>query len=133
MDFPSVNCSINAHCIIHPSEDPKKVQEAVSNILIEPELEVEKNSITGQSENLSSLEKIYDTIHSRKTQRIYRRHLNKNCVKDSTWLYLNKQAALVNTITICDEPEESPLGPIKIVLTSGEIDRVIDWLISKNE
>jgi len=46
---------------------------------------------------------------------------------------LNKQAALANTIVLCDEPEESPLGPIKIILTSKGIEQIIDWLVLKNE
>jgi hypothetical protein len=51
---------------------------------------------------------------------------------DSTWFYLNKQAAFVGTITLCEEAEESPLGPIKVILTSSNIDKIIDWLILGN-
>jgi len=82
------------------------------------------------SNNLEVLEKIFEVIHSRKTQRIYRRHLNNNLADDSTWFYLNKQAAFVNTIALCGEADESPLGPIKIILESDDIERVIEWLIS---
>jgi len=31
---------------------------------------------------------------------------------------------------LCDEAEESPLGPIKIILTSKSIEQIIDWLVS---
>jgi hypothetical protein len=51
-------------------------------------------------------------------------------VKDSTWFYLNKQAAFVDVIAICNEADESPLGPIKIVLHSTNIEDVIEWLVS---
>jgi predicted RNA binding protein with dsRBD fold (UPF0201 family) len=57
------------------------------------------------------------------------RRLEKNLDKNSTWFYLNKQAAFVEKIAICEESDESPLGPIKVILTSNQIDRIIDWLI----
>jgi|TARA_Y100000815_G_scaffold61902_1_gene50225 predicted RNA binding protein with dsRBD fold (UPF0201 family) len=53
--------------------------------------------------------------------------------KDSTWFYLNKQAAFANVIALCDEADESPLGPIKVVLHSKNIEDVIDWLVSDAE
>ena len=49
------------------------------------------------------------------------------------WFYLNKQAAFANVITLCDEEDQSSLGPIKIVLHSKDIANVIDWLVSDIE
>jgi predicted RNA binding protein with dsRBD fold (UPF0201 family) len=55
--------------------------------------------------------------------------MEKNLDNNSTWFYLNKQAAFAEKIAICGESDESPLGPIKIVLTSNHIEEIIDWLI----
>jgi predicted RNA binding protein with dsRBD fold (UPF0201 family) len=52
---------------------------------------------------------------------------------DSTWFYLNKQAAFANVIALCDEADESSLGPITVVLHSKNIEDVIDWLVSDLE
>ena len=52
---------------------------------------------------------------------------------DSTWFYLNKQAAFASVITLCDEVDESSLGPIKVVLHSTNIENVIEWLVSDAE
>ena len=52
-----------------------------------------------------------------------------NLENDTTWFILNKQAAFVERVAICDEPEESPLGPIKVTLTSSNIDGIIDWIV----
>jgi predicted RNA binding protein with dsRBD fold (UPF0201 family) len=52
-----------------------------------------------------------------------------NLEGDTTWFYLNKQAASVNVIALCEEAEESPLGPIKILLHSKNIDKVMEWLV----
>ncbi len=130
MLIPNVTCKISAYCPIYPSEDPKKVQQSLSNIFEDAEIKLGKNSIKTTSENLEVLEKIFEVIHSHKTQRIYRKHLNNNLVDDSTWFYLNKQAAFVNTIALCGEADESPLGPIKVILESDNIESVIEWLIS---
>ena len=90
----------------------------------------ENFSVSAQSKDLKSLEKIYETIHTKRSQKIYRRNLEKNLEDDTTWFYLNKQAAFVEKIAICEKADESPLGPIKVILTSSNIDRIIDWIIS---
>ncbi len=91
----------------------------------------ENFSISAQSTDLKSLEKIYKTVHTKQSQKIYRRNLEKNLENGTTWFYLNKQAAFVEQIAICEEANESPLGPIKVILTSSNIDRIIDWFVSR--
>ena len=129
MKIPDVACSIDAYCSIKPSEDPKKVQQAVSNILVEMDININKDTLKATSRNLESLSRISETIKARKTQNVYRRQLNQNLVGDSTWFYLNKQAAFANTVALCSEAEESPMGPIKVILNSKNIEQVIEWLI----
>ena len=129
MNIPSLKCKIEMVCSINPSENPSKVESAILNIFPNCEIQIEKFSIKGDSNDLHSLEKIHEAIHSRQSQRIYRRTLEKNLENNSTWFYLNKQAAFAEKIAICENSDESPLGPIKVVLTSTNIDRIIDWLI----
>ena len=132
MELPNFNCKIDAYCTINPSEDKTKVEQAITNILPEIEIQINDDSLKATSQNLETLSNIFEVIHSHKTQRVYRRFLNNNLVNDSTWFYLNKQAAFSNTVSLCDEAEESPLGPIKIVLTSKNIEDIIDWLVSED-
>jgi len=129
MNIPSLKCKIEMLCSINPSEDRSKVESAILNIFPNCEILIEKFSIKGNSNDLHSLEKIHEAIHSMQSQRIYRRTLEKNLENNSTWFYLNKQAAFAEKIAICENSDESPLGPIKVVLTSTNIDRIIDWLI----
>ena len=91
------------------------------------------DSLVANSNNYESLTKIYETMRSRKTKSAYRRHLMRNMTEDSTWFYLNKQAAFANVTVLCDEADESPLGPIKVVLHSTNIEDVIEWLVSDAE
>jgi uncharacterized protein len=130
--FPNVSCKIEIFSSINPSEDPKKVETAILNIFPNAKIKTDNFSITSNSKDLHLLEKIHNAMHSKQSQKIYQRQLEKNLENDSTWFYLNKQAAFVNTIALCEEAEESPLGPIKITLTSANIDRLIEWLIFRN-
>ena len=116
-------------CSVNSSEDPEKIKQAISNVFTNSKIKNENYSISAISKDLNSFEKIYETIQLNKSQKSYRRSLEQNLKNDSTWFYLNKQAAFVEKIAICEEAEESPLGPIKVVLTSSNIDGIIDWII----
>ena len=128
-----VDCKISIYCTINESEDTNKVRTAVSNILTDIDEKITDNSLVANSNNYESLTKIYETMRTRKIKSAYRRHLMRNMTEDSTWFYLNKQAAFANVIALCDEEDQSPLGPIKVVLHSKNIEDVIDWLVSDVE
>ena len=128
MQVPNLNCKISGYCDIQSSEDPEKVHQALSNILIDSKIKIENNTVKISANNLESLGRIFETIHSRKSQRAYLRHMKRNLNDDSTWFYLNKQAAYANSVALCDESDESPLGPIKIILQSNQIEQIMDWL-----
>ena len=128
-----VDCKISAYCTINASEDINKVRTAVLNVLTDMDEKITGDSLVANSSNYESLTKIYETMRSRKTKSAYRWHLMRNMTEDSTWFYLNKQAAFANVIALCDEADESPLGPIKIILHSENIEDVIDWLVSDME
>ena len=128
-----VDCKISAYCTINASEDVNKVRTSLSNVLTDMVEKLTEDSLTANSNNYESLTKIYETIRSRRSKSAYRKHLLRNMTNDSTWFYLNKQAAFVDVIALCDEADESPLGPIKVVLHSKNIEDVIDWLVSDME
>jgi len=132
MKIPSISCKIEMFCSVNPSEDPKKITKAISNVFTHSTIKTENFSISAESNDLKSLEKIYKTVHTKQSQKIYRRNLEKNLENDTTWFYLNKQAAFVEKIAICEKADESPLGPIKVILTSSNIDKIIDWIVSRD-
>ena len=128
-----IDCKISAYCAINPSEDIDKIRTAVSNVLIDMNEKIVGNSLIANSNNYESLSKIYEIIRAKNIKKVYRRNLRQNIVDDSTWFYLNKQAAFANVIALCDEDNQSPLGPIKIVLQSKNIRDVIDWFVPYEE
>jgi predicted RNA binding protein with dsRBD fold (UPF0201 family) len=132
MKLPAIGCKIEIFSAVNPSEDFQKIKTAILNILPESNISIENFSIKAETKNFHSLEKIYESIHSTKSQRVLQRQLEKHLERDSTWFYLNKQAAYVGKTVLCEEADESPLGPLKVILTSTNIDRVIDTLVVVN-
>ena len=129
MNIPSLSCKIEIFCTVNPSESIEKIEKSISNIFPYSIINNNNLSINAQSKELRSFEKIYQFIHNNKLQKNYLRSLEDHLQDDTTWFYLNKQAAFVEQIAICEESDESPLGPIKVTLTSSNIDAIIDWLV----
>jgi predicted RNA binding protein with dsRBD fold (UPF0201 family) len=123
-----MSCEIQVFCEINPSEDPSKVKTAVLNIFPDLEISINDELLLGKSNDMGTLSKISESIHTKKSKNIYQRILKKNSSENSTWFYLNKQAAFVSKVAICNESEESPLGPIKVVLEGNNIENIIQSL-----
>jgi len=128
LSIPKTACIVTATTTVNPSENISKIKKAILNIFLDAKIEI-TSSMVKATANIDSLSKIHEVISSRNTQKAYRRHLNRNLIDDSTWFYLNKQAAFSNVIALCDEADESPLGPIKIILKSKNIEKIIEWLV----
>ena len=117
--------TIQIFCEINPSEDPEKVKLAIINIFPDLTLEITDTDITGKTNNIQILSQISKTIRENNIKKTYQRILKNNSNGDSSWFYLNKQAAFVNTVALCSEENESSLGPIKVILRSNDIEQVI--------
>lgn len=128
MRIPKVACKIEVYAVVNPSEDPDKVRLAVSKVIQSTDFQYKEGSIKATSNELDSLLKIQETIKKYRTNRVYRRQMRYNTKGDTTWFYLNKQAAFVDVIAICEEAEESAMGPIKVIIHSMDLDKIMDWL-----
>lgn len=129
MNTPNLSCKIEVFCTINPSESIEKVEQTISSIFPYSVIKNNEFTINAISKELRSFEKIYHFVHNNKLQKNFLRSLEDNLENDTTWFYLNKQAAFVEQIAICEEFDESPLGPIKVTLSSSNIDRIIDWIV----
>jgi len=124
----SGSCKVQVSCQINPSEDPSKVETAILNIFPDLEISISDKLLLGKSNGMNTLSNVSESIRSKNTKNIYQRILKKNSNENSTWFYLNKQAAFVNTVSLCNESNESPLGPIKVVLEGNDIENIIQSL-----
>ena len=122
--------SIQVFCEINPSEDIEKIKTVISNLFPELKIKIKGNAISGSSNDLELLSKVLASIKNRKIKNVFLRILNLNIRDNSTWFYLNKQAAFVNVVALCNEADESALGPVKVVLESNDIEETIETIIS---
>jgi|TARA_B110000014_G_scaffold261686_1_gene253905 hypothetical protein len=126
----SGSLNIQVFCEINTSEESSKVNTAVRNIFPNLEISINHHQIIGKSSSVESLSNISESINTKNTKNILQRILKQNTDGHSTWFYLNKQAAFVNMVVLCNESDESPLGPIKVVIEANNVENIIQSLTS---
>ena len=129
MKLENLNCKIEVSASVNPSEDPEKVKKAISNILSINNIQTGDFYIMAETNDFQLMEKIYESVHSSRSQKVLQKQLEKHMNNNSTWFFLNKQAAFVGKVVLCENEDESPLGPVKVVLSSSNINKIIDSLI----
>ena len=126
----SGSLNVQVFCEINTSEESSKVNTAVRNVFPNMEISINRHQIIGKSSSIESLSNISESINTKNTKNILQRILKQNTDGHSTWFYLNKQAAFVNMVVLCNESDESPLGPIKVVIEANNIENIIQSLTS---
>jgi len=129
MNIMKNNLTVRVETYLSLSEDYNKVLLSLNNITCNCQFTLNNNIIYSENSNLNSLVKIFNQIRDKQTFSILRRLLNKNKYGNQTWFLLNKQAAFMNKVVLCEDESDSPLGPIKIILESDAIDNLINSLI----
>lgn len=130
MSPPEFKIRLILEATVSPSEDPAKVAEALGGVVA---LGPESASVGPQTARLvtteaKALEEIRRQLRDRHIRPAARRQLILNKTGVSSSLMLNRQAAVVGVVAVCGSPEESPLGPIYLTLSSEKLDEAIDWL-----
>ena len=85
------------------------------------------------SEDPACLVLLRDQLRDRRVRAAARRLLLRSEKASSAELLLNKQAASVGIVVLCGSPEESPMGPIRVRIRSGDLGKVVDWLTAYEE
>ena len=122
-------------CIIHPTEDPERIQGAIENILGSVSFSLSKFdeftefycSDTTKA-NLAILRRL---IHDKRILDAVRVRLRKNYDELITYLHFDKQAAYAGKIRLIDNTQEDPpLGTIEITFeftSHSEFEEFLDW------
>ena len=113
---------------LNPSEDREKVSGAINNVIYDCYIDSKHGRIFGRSTGSDSLNIIYEQVRSKASLGVLRKALLNNKIGDAAWFLLNKQAAEAGIVVIVEHKEESPLGAIKVIIESDELDKVIEWL-----
>ncbi len=129
---PKLKVDIVVEAQVKRTESKDKVADAISKLFKERgQLRIENDLVQFVSEDIESLAFIRDQFRDRQVRAAARRLLLSGMGESNqTHLLLNKQAATVGIAALCDDPRESPLGPIVLRIRSNNLEKVIDWIVS---
>ena len=122
-------------CPVNPTEDIKKIERALQNLLGRFDFTTTDNDnlteISASYTNRDTINLVRQTIHETRIIDAARKRLRLNWNGISTKIHFDKQAAFTKKLRIIDDNQElPPLGSIEIVLSFGsdqEYEEFIDW------
>ncbi len=132
-DIQNENVKLKVETVLNPSEDPEKVKKCLLNIANGCKPILSEGHIEATCTGLLSLHHIRVGVRSKSSLGVLGKLLEWNRKGNLTWFLLNKQAAYEDVISLIENYEESPLGPIRVTIISDSLDRVIEWLLSRTD
>ena len=129
-DLQDENVKLKVETVLNPSEDPEKVKKCLQYVANGCQPVLKDWRLEATCTGSLSLHHIRVGVRSKSSSAVLRKLLEWNRRGDLTWFFLNKQAAYSRVISLAEHYEESPLGPIKVTITSNNLDRIIQWLLS---
>lgn len=135
MSRTSFKARLILEATISPTEDPVRVTAALGNVVGAGRDPASMSSVSARliTEDTEALSKIRDQLRDRHVRSAARRQLLLSKMGHTTSMMLNRQAAAAGVLAVCGGPEESPLGPIYLTISSQDLDSVIDWLTAYSD
>lgn len=121
---------VTLKALVSPSEDLEVVVGAMKSILGGSHAVASKGGgeVTLVSEEADALDLLRNQLRDRHVRGAARRLLLSELKGNVTSLMLNRQAAAVGVVALCNSADQSPLGPIYARLESEKMEAVIEWL-----
>ncbi len=127
---------VHAEAEINPTETEEKVKAAVLNVLdgnvtfaVKPDL---KGSVlAAETSGQDSLFKFRNMLRNDRIRDAARKALFHSIRGNTISFCINKQVAFAGHISFSEETAESPLGPIRITITSESPQQLVEWLAEK--
>jgi len=127
--------AVLAETEINPTEGEEKVEAAVCNVLGEVSITIKPQGkgrvLTAEASGQDSLVKFRSLLRADRIRDAARKALFHNIRGSTVSFCLNKQVAFAGHISFSEETAESPLGPIRVTITSGNPRQLIEWLAEK--
>lgn len=116
---------IEIHTEVHPTEDQRKVVQAVKNFFPDAQIQTDNGHLTARAQNLSTFRNL---LRKQKILDTARTEFRENTRHNTIQIYLNKQTAVVSKINFTEE--DVVLSPIKVEFRvyGIDMDRFIDYL-----
>ncbi len=121
---------------IRPTEDEKKILGALNKLFrVDPNKLIKKklglyDLLIYESNTLETLEIFVLRVKQRNISTHIRAYLEKNIIGNKTHIFINKQAAIIGKVSLCDSPNECPLGAITIEIEANNPNELLE-IISK--
>lgn len=121
---------------VRPTENIDKVLKAVATIVYVDNARVEElgkgyKVIVIESTDINILKPLHDGLRRQRILDTARGYMYKNKRGENITIMFNKQAAVRGHISLVENINESPLGAIVLMVSSPQIDKIIDWLAPK--
>jgi uncharacterized protein len=130
-----VEVNVHMEAEINPTESEEKVKEAVNNVLGNASITItpigKESTLTAEATGQESLIKLRNILRSDKVRDASRKALFRSLQGNTIRFCLNKQVASAGHISFSEETAESPLGPIRVTITSDDPVQLIEWLAEK--
>ena len=127
---------IQAETTVNPTETEEKVKAAVNNLFgnltFTSQPAGKQTLLTATATGQDSLIKFRNLLRSDRIRDASRKFLFKKIRGNTISFCLNKQVANAGHVSFCEENAESPLGPIKVTVTSEAPRQLIEWLAQKS-
>jgi predicted RNA binding protein with dsRBD fold (UPF0201 family) len=128
--------TVYAETEINPTESVEKVKAAVCNVLgnVSTAVQTEgKGSVlTAEASGQDSLTKFRNLLRTDRIRDAARKALFHSIRGNTISFCLNKQVAYAGHISFSEETAESPLGPIRVTVTSSSPRQLVEWLAEKS-
>ncbi|MBS7249657.1 MAG: hypothetical protein KIH08_03545 [Candidatus Freyarchaeota archaeon] len=119
---------------VYPTESRDKVEKALKSVVDTTYTLSEGVGVKflhGKAQGLEGLVKLHQRLREQLIVESARKILVRNIVGNTVTFYLHKQAAFMGKIHFCQPESESPMGSIKITITSNNIGELVEWLTPK--
>ena len=118
---------------IYPTEVPDRITTAIKNIFPSINVDIRNNWISSNTKDWQDLVFFSELLKTQRMLDAGRKVILRQLIDNSARFLLNKQAAFVNKVNFCETEEESPMGPLFVVITSNRIKDLLDIIVPKWE
>jgi len=128
---------ITVEATVNPTEDLGRVEKAIGAIVrarsVEKiELGKESYLLRAQAQGLDALAPFQAILRQDRIRDAARKILFSSILEKKIQFYLNKQVAYVSHASFSKSETESPLGSIKVEISCGSPESVIDWITPRS-
>ena len=117
---------------INPTESEQKVREAVENTFGPMNMQIKPlhkgNLLTAEAKGQEALARLHGLLMRERIRAAARTVMLHGLEEKSLNFWLNKQVAYAGHISFSTEPNESPLGPIKVEIKCENPRQVVQYL-----